>query len=144
MSPPVSTDPTISDNVSVASSIPIFVNIHLRVTHLRTRNGASVMMIPVILVKRKLLSTYNFKKWALEGGIFSLTCLQYFKLFLPLLFSPFPYSFYGFLSLCGTLNTYLPLVLVYLVPPVLLSVSITTPFTSTLLIGLSSMTFYLP
>ena len=119
------------------SLLQIFVNIHLRIKYLSTRNGAPVIMIPVTILKRTLLSTPTFQKWYLAGGIFSLTFFWLFKLLLPFLFIPVPYSFSGFLLLGGNLQTYLALVLVSLVPPVLLSVVITTPFTATLPVRLS-------
>ena len=119
--------------------LPIFVNIHMRIKYLRESNGAPVMIIPVTIVKRKLLSMPNYDKWSLAGGIFSLNLLQYFKLLLLSLFSQVPYYFYIFISLGSTLQIYFPLFLVYLVPPVILNMAITTPFIVTPLVGLSSL-----
>ena len=81
----------------------IFVNIHPRIPYLRTSNGAPLMMIPVTILQRTLFYTSNFEKWSLAGDIFSLTLLQSFNLLLHFLFRPVPYSFSGFISLCGTL-----------------------------------------
>ena len=97
------------------------------------------MIIPVTIVKRKLLSMPNYDKWSLAGGIFSLNLLQYFKLLLLSLFSQVPYYFYIFISLGSTLQIYFPLFLVYLVPPAILDMAITTPFIVTPLVGLSSL-----
>ena len=79
-------------------SLQIFVNIYLR-----KMNEAPVMMIPVKIVKRTLRYTPTSKKRSLLDDIFSLFLLQTFKLLLHFLFSPFPTSFYGFVSLYDTL-----------------------------------------
>ena len=49
--------------VTISMGIPllhIFVNIHLRITYLRIRNVAPVMMIPLIIVNIKFLSIPTF------------------------------------------------------------------------------------
>ena len=128
--------------VKMSTWIPvlnIFVNIHLSITSLRTSNVAPVMMSLVTVVKQTLLSTPTFESCYFTGGLFSLTLRCYFKLLLPFLCSQVTYSLSGFLFLGGTLYTYLPLFVVSRVPPVLLVVSITTPFTTTLLVELSSI-----
>ena len=92
--------------VTMSTCIPllqIFVNIHLRITYLRTSNGAPVMVVPVTIVKRKLLYMPTFYKWSLVGGLFSLTLLRYLKLFLPLLFSSVSPSLSVFILFGGTI-----------------------------------------
>ena len=70
---------------------------------LRVKNGDPVMMIPENMVKITLLSTPTIEIWYLVGGLFSLTLLQYFNLFLTFLFDPVQYYFSEYILFCETL-----------------------------------------
>ena len=102
-SPPISTDPTISDNVSMDYITPDLCE-HTHECCIFEEKEWSTSDIDTSNNSKKNIIFYTYlQEMFLAGGLFSLKFLHSFKLFLPFHFIPVPSSLYVFLLLGGTL-----------------------------------------